>query len=230
MNWNAILGVACVISFTLPVVVILYNRYYTHRSLLALLIYYSLILIDNLLGEGIIPSTRQLQLVVGFLDNYLDTALMLTALLFFCPSREKQHKIRLLTLTFLVYEVAIICIQGFTRTSIILISGPGVGIILLYSFYLFLKQVKFSIYHGKNHGRVAMLASIFFGYACYVLIYFFHYIQRTPFEADVFKLYYISSMVSSVLMAVGLHMMRVRMKELESLKTTRRELALFFGH
>jgi NADH:ubiquinone oxidoreductase subunit K len=108
--------------------------------------------------------------------------------------------------------------------------GPGVGVVLLYSFYLFVRQIKFSIFHGKNHGRVLMLISIVFDFSCYGLIYFFQYIQKTPFQNDVFRLYYISSIVSSVLMAIGLHMMRVRMKELQSLKTTRKELALIFVH
>jgi hypothetical protein len=91
------------------------------------------------------------------------------------------------------------------------------------------RQVKFSIYHGKNHGRVLMLASILFGYACYALIYFFHYIEKTPYIADVFKLYYISSMISAVSMALGLHLMRRRIRELELLKVTRKELAIIFG-
>jgi hypothetical protein len=91
------------------------------------------------------------------------------------------------------------------------------------------KQIKFSIFHGKNHGRVLMLAALVFDCSCYGIIYFFSYIQKTPEQDDVFKLYYISSIISSILMAIGLHMMRTRMKELKTLKTTRKELALFFG-
>jgi NADH:ubiquinone oxidoreductase subunit K len=155
---------------------------------------------------------------------------MLTALLFFCPSKQRQNKIRLLTLLFLVYEIVIVCVFGFTINSITYITGPGVCIILLYSFYLFVKQVKFSIFHRKNHGRVLMLAAIVFDCSCYTLIYFFNYIEKTPYQNDVFKLYYISSIVSSILMAVGLQLMNKRMKELQALKITRKELAMFFNH
>lgn len=230
MNWNAMLGVACVISLTLPIVVILYNRYYTHRSLAALFAYYAVIFIDNLLGEKIIPSPDSVSRIVTFIDNYSNIPLLLTALLFFCPSKQKQSKVRLLTLIFIGFEIVMVAIYGFTRNSIIYIMGAGISVVLIYSFYLFVRQVKFSIFHGKNHGRVLMLVSIVFDCSCYGLIYFFEYIQKTPYQNDVFRLYYISSIISSVLMAIGLHMMRIRMKELKSLRTTRKELALFFGH
>lgn len=229
MNWNAILAVVCILSFMLPIAVIVYNRYYTHQSLAALLIYYSIIVIDNLVAEHFIPSTPAIEKYVGLLDNYADIPLMLTGLLFFCPSKQKQSRIRLLTILFVVYELVLTGILGFSRTAVIWIMAAGIPIIIIYSFYLFFRQVKFSIFHGKNHGRVLMLSGILFGYSCYLLIYYFHYIQKTPFEADVFKLYYISSIVSSLLMAIGLHMMRNRMKELRTLKITRKELAVFFG-
>ena len=121
-------------------------------------------------------------------------------------------------------------IYGFTKESITYIMGPGIVLVLGYTSFLFTRQVKFSIYHGKNHGRMIMLSSILFVYACYALIYFFHYIQKTPYKADVMMLYYISSIVSAIVMAIGLHLMRRRMKELEDIKVTRRELAIFFGH
>lgn len=229
MNWNTILSILCILSFTLPIAVIIYNRYYTHRSLAALLIYYSIVLIDNVLAEKIIPASTDVRRYVGLFDNYADIPLMLTGLLFFCPSKVKQQRIQLFTYLFIAYELVITFIYGFSRTSVVWIMAPGICIIVVYSFYLFLRQVKFSVFHGKNHGRVLMLAGILFGYSCYVLIYYFHYIQQTPFIADVFILYYITSIISSVLMAIGLHMMRTRMKELQSLKTTRKELAIFFG-
>jgi hypothetical protein len=230
MNWNALLGIACIISFTLPIAVIIYNRYYTHRSLAALLIYFALTLLDNLLAEGIIPSTAAFSGFVSIFDNYADVPLIMTALLFFCPNKQKQSKVRLLTILFLAYEIVITCIYGFNKTAVIYIMGAGTCLVLVYTSYLFVRQVRFSIFHGKNHGRMIMLASVLFGYACYLLIYYFNYIQNTPYKADVLKLYFISSVVSAVLMAIGLHLMRKRIQELKSVKITRKELAVFFGH
>ena len=230
MSWNAILGIACIVSFILPVLVILYNRYYTHRSLAALLVYYSLIFIDNLFAENIIPVGERVSKIFSILDNFCDVPLMLTVLLFFCPDRKKQNSIRLLTYAFIAYEIVIIAIHGFSTTAVTYVMGPGIAIVLGYASYLFVRQVKFSIYHSKNHGRMIMLSAIFFVYASYALIYFFHYLQKTPYINDVMMLYYISSILSAVVMAVGLHLIRRRLKELQSVQVTRKELAIFFGH
>ena len=228
MNLNAILGLACVISFTLPVIVIVFNRYFTHRSLAALLAYYLLVFTDNFFNDNYIHVSKKLNWVVNLVDNYTYLPLLLTALLFFCPGKQLQKKLRLFTYVFLAYEVLIISILGFTLNSVIYILGPGLVVIAVYSFYLFTHHAKFSIYHGKSPGKALVMASVFFDSASYIVIYFFAYILKTTLE-DVFTLYYIASIVSSVAMAIGLQMMRNRIKELESLQTTRKELALFFG-
>ncbi|HWJ29504.1 MAG TPA: hypothetical protein VNS32_23395 [Flavisolibacter sp.] len=230
MTWNSILGVACTISFLFPVAVIAYNRFYTHRSLSALLVYYLMTAVYILMSEQIIPTAAVFIRNYALVNNYLDAPLMLTSLLFFCPGRQKQRKVWILAFLFVVYEIVITMMYGFTGKAMIKILGPGICIILGYTFYLFVHQVKFSVMHRKNQGRMVMLAAILFAYSCYGLTYYFYYIQKTPYKADALSIYYVSSFVASTMMGVGLHLMRKRMKELRSLKITRRELAVFFGH
>ena len=230
MNWNALPGIACIISFFFPVGVIIYNRFYTQRSLAALLIYYVMATLNNLLSLGLIPVSENFNNLFGILTHYLEIPLLLTALLFFCPNKQKKQIIRALTLSFIAYEFAVTFIHGFTHEAIVYIIGPGLCLILVYTFFLFVWQVKFSIMHGKNQGRTFMLASILFAYACYALIYYFNYIQKTPYKEDTRLLYFISFFIASNLMGIGLYLMRKRIKELQSLKVTRKELALFFGH
>lgn len=229
MSLNAALGVACILSFIVPIAAITYNRFYTHRSLAALLIYYCITAIDNFFAQGFVPVSPAFTTNFGVLNNFLDIPLMLTTLLFFCPNRQKQKLIQVLTLFFVAYEIVVIILHGFTPKAIIYVMGPGIIIVLAYSLFLFIRQVKFSILHGKNQGRTVMLASIFFMYASYAFIYYFYYILRTPFKADTIILYFVASGISALLMGVGLHMIRQRMKELATLKTTRKELAVFFG-
>lgn len=229
MNWNAILGIACIVSLSAPVVVIIYHRYYKHRSLAALLIYYAAILLYLLMSQGIIPVSKSIRAPYGVFTNYLDVPLMLTALVFFCPNKQKQNIIRLLSYAFITYEILITFMFGFKSVSVTYIMGPGFAIVLAYALFLFVRQVKFSIMHGKNHGRMIMLASIIFLYSCYSLIYYFYYIEKTPEIRDTELIYYIASIVSSIAMATGLQLMNKRMKELQSLKITRKELAMFFN-
>jgi|GEM_PF-1515734 len=229
MSLNAILGVACIVSFCLPVTVICYNRFYKHRSLTALLVYYIFAIVDNLMSQGWIPVTSSFSKNFSIFNNYIDVPLMLTTLFFFCPSRQRQQRVHLLTVSFIAYELIVTAFHGFNTTAVVYIMAPGILIVLGYSFYLFIRQVKFSIVHGKNQGRTVMLASIFFLYASFSLIFYFYYIMKTPHKADTVMLYYIASTIAAIMMGIGLHMMRKRMKELATIQTTRRELALFFG-
>jgi hypothetical protein len=175
-----------------------------------------------------VPVSSALGWVISLIDNYTYVPLVLTGLLFFLPVKQNRNKMMLLVGAFVIYEVLVISTCNFTIDSIIYITGPGVCIILIFSFYLFIRQVKWTIFHGKNHGRLLMLTAVVFDCSCYSLIFFFNYIQKTPYQNDVFKLYYISSIVSSILMAIGLQLMNKRMKELQALKITRKELALVF--
>jgi len=229
MNWNTVLGTVCTVSFLLPVIVILYNRFYTYRSLIALLAYFVNAAVSNMMVRGLLPVSPGVRDNFGLLSNYLDVPLMLASLQFFCPNRQKQRLIRILIVSFIGFELAITLFHGFSRESITYIMGPGFILILLYSSYLFARQVKFSVMHRKNGGRMMMLASILFVYACYTLVYVFYYIQHTPYTSDVMAIYFIASFAASTLMAIGLHLTRKRMKELRSLRHTRRELEIFFN-
>lgn len=229
MNWNTFIGVAATVSLFLPVAAIIYYRLYRHRSLAALLISYVITALYNLMAEGLIPLPISFQRGFGVINNYLDIPLMLTALLFFCPIRQKQRSVHLVTALFVVYEITIACLFGLDPKAVVYIMGPGLVLILIYTFYLFARHIKMTVEFGKNAGRTLMLVSILFAYGSYGLIYYFYYIQKTPEVADVFLLYFITSFISAVIMTIGLHLIRKRMKELQEAKNTRRELAMFFG-
>lgn len=229
MSWNALFGVASIIAFFFPIAIILYFRLYKHRSLTALMIYYFIAAACSIMSEYHIPMSTDFRRAAGVVNNYLDVPLMLTALLFFCPNKLKQRKIHYLTALFIGYELAIAAIFGLQKEAVIYVMGPGIAIVFCYAFYLFARQVKFTIIHSKNAGRTLMLASILFAYGCYGLLYYFYYIQKTPYIADAFLLYFISSGFASTLMAVGLYLQRQRIRNLREAKITRKELALFFN-
>jgi len=229
MNWNTIIGVAATISLFLPVAAIVYYKLYQHRSLAALLVSYVITALYNLMSEGLLPLPASFQRGFGVINNYLDIPLMLTALLFFCPIKQKQRTVHIITAVFIGYEILIACFYGLDPKAVVYIMGPGLILILIYTFYLFARHIKITIEFGKNAGRTLMLVSILFAYGCYTIVYYFYYILKTQEVNDVFFLYYITSLVSSIIMAIGLHLIRKRMRELQEVKNTRRELAMFFG-
>jgi hypothetical protein len=229
MSWNTFFGVASIFCFLFPAGVITICKLYNHKSLAALLVYYILTAIYVLLTQQAVPSAPLLLNYFGVAINYLDAPLMLTVLLFFCSGKTRQKNVNWITFAFLGYELIVTLINGFNVTSLVYILGPGLIIVLFYTFFLFGRQVKLTIIHGKNLGRTLMLAAILFAYTCYVLIYYFYYVQKTPYKQDTLLIYYLSSIIASLLMGTGLMMMRKRIRELQALQLTRKELALFFG-
>jgi hypothetical protein len=230
MNWNTIIGVAATITMFVPAIAIVYNKLYQHRSLAALLISLLSTGIYNLFSENILPASPKFLDVFAVINNYLDIPLMLTALLFFCPIKQKQRAVHIVTAIYVAYEIVIACIFGLSPKAIVYIMGPGLTLILIYSFYLFIRHIRITVEFGKNAGRTLMLVAILFSYGCYALIYYFYYIQLTPAVGDIFLLYFISTFISSVLMTIGLQLIKNRMKQLQEVRNTRRELAMFFGN
>ena len=230
MSWNTIFGVAATFAMFLPVAAIIYYKLHNHRSLMALLVSYLIAILYNRTTEGLIPVSDSLSEQFGVLVNYLQIPLMLTALLFFCPIKQKQRTIHIITALFIAYEIVICAMFGFSTQAIIYVIGPGVLLVLIYAFYLFVKHIKMTIEFGKNAGRTLMLVSILFSYGCYGLVYYFCYIQKTPDASDALLLYSIFTLASAILMAIGLKSTRKRIRELEEVKNTRREMAMIFGH
>ncbi|HEY0065726.1 MAG TPA: hypothetical protein VGB46_00135 [Flavisolibacter sp.] len=230
MNWTAIIGMASTFALLLPVCLVLIYRLYTNRSLQALLLYYLLTAAYNLMVQDILPASTNIKIIFGTVNNYLDAPLMLLFLLFFCVEKWKIKAIYITLAAFVAYELVIALVFGFSKEANVYILGPGIIVVLLFSTVLFVRQIKRTIVMGKGLGKTLMLTSVVFSYGCFGLIYLFHYIQRTRNIGDIFLLYFISSFISSVLMAMGVALVRQHLRDLREIKLARRELQVFFNN
>ena len=228
MNPATIIGIIASFVLLLPVLIIVFCNLYKHISLLSLLLYYLMISLYNLADEGIMPLNNEIRQKFGIINNYLDVPLMLIVLLLFCTSKRKQITIYISLAGFVLFEIFVGILFQFKRDSIIYILGPGILLIFSYSLILFAQHVKISIEKNKGFGKTFMITSILFAYGCYIMIYYFYYIQKTKDVGDVFLIYYIVSIVSSLLMAAGLILIYRKSKQIKELQTTRKELAVFF--
>lgn len=225
---NALFGITSIVCFSLPIIAILYFRLYKHVSLIALMVYY-LLTILHCLGSTNIPPAPNFKDTWEVLFHYIEIPLMLSALLFFCPARQKQQKIHLLIAFFIAYEMIIAFFFGFTPLASLYIMTPGLAVIVLYSLFLFLRQLRFTVMHGKNTGRVLMLGALLFSYSCYLFMFYAYFVQKMPDVSGIYSVHFFSSSIAAILMTVGLLLMRHRIKELQELKVTRRELQMVFG-
>ena len=228
MSFYSILGIISAIAFFLPAFVILSSRLLINISLLALVLYFLLVMTHNLMAANILLVSKEAQTKFGVINNYLDVPLMLTGMLMFCTEKWKQRIVVSSIICFCAFELIIFFQHQLQPISSKYIMGPGIVLILFYSLYLFINNIKNTIVQGKGVGKTLMITSILFAYGCYFLVYLFAYIQRTSDRQDVFIIYYLASIIFSVLMAAGLIWVKKRLREIKEVQTTRKELSVFF--
>lgn len=222
-------GVTSILCFGLPVLAIVLFKLYRHTSLIALALYYVVTIVHCLYAQNI-PPVPDFQSSFDIAYSYIEIPLMLTSLLFFCHIRERRQIMQKIIVGFVAYEVLVSLYFRFSPSATIYIVTPGLLIVTGYTAFLFLQQLKFTILHHKNSGRVLMLGAILFSYAVYALVYYAYFIQKQTNITEIYSLYFVSSTVASLLMSVGLFMMRHRIKELQELKIVRKELQMIFGN
>lgn len=228
MITDSLFGVTSILCFGLPVLVILFFRLYRHTSLIALALYYVLT-IFHCIGANTIPPVPDFTNPFDVAYTFVEIPLILTALLFFCPAGQRQRGIYRLIGFFVMYEICISLFAGSLARASVYIMAPGLTIVVLYAAYLLVRQLKFTLGHGKNIGRVLMLGAILFSYGTYLLVYFTYFIREQKEIAEIYSLYFLSATLASLLMSAGLFMMRFRIRELQELKVVRRELQMVFG-
>lgn len=225
---QTLFGLTSIFCFALPILTILYFRLFRHTSLIALMVYYGLAIL-RCLNSSSLPPVPDFNNTAEALFGYIEVPLMLLALHFFCPAKQHQQPVYRFVAAFAVYEVFVAALYGFTPLTSLYIMTPGLVVIVLYSFFLFLRQLRFTLLHGKNAGRVLMLGALLFSYSCYLFVFVACFILDWKDMFFAYALHFFSASMAAVMMSAGLYLMRHRIRELQELKVTRRELQMVFG-
>lgn len=229
MTWIKIVGLLSISALFLPVLLLLFFRLYQNISLLALGFYCFITAVYNLMGEGFLPVPDKVLDVFSVVNNYLDAPLM-SSIFFMYGNKNKTRKLLLICMgLFVVYELVILWKFGLKIDSSKYVLGPGVALVFCLGLYFFSYQAKRTLFFGKWMGRTLISAAIVFAYGCYGLIYYFYYIGETPFVADIFLLYYITSFIFSLLVSLAFFYIYQKHCRIKEVQQVRRELALFFG-
>lgn len=224
MTWNYVMGIISSVALFCPVFLILILRLGAYRTFPALIIYYSSVFIYNLMTEGHIAASSELIQYWGLVNNLADAPLMLIFLLYFSTTLVFAQRMKMVIASYVLFEVIVLSVKGFNIEAITIILGPGIILVLGFCIYFFIRHAKMAILHRKAAGKALMAAALLFGYGCFGIIYLMYYIFKTPFIEDTFLVYFIAVTVSSLLMSIGIIVEEKRIKKLNELKITRREL------
>lgn len=202
-NWIYWFGLITIACMLLPIVAVLIRQQFSF-SFVALLVYFSFTFLYNLLFIAFPefpPNTRR---TIGILNNFLDVPLILIFLRHFCTSERLKKMLNISLVSFLVFVIIVVFIHGFTVKAISIFEGPGILLILAFSFYFFTKYVKMAFTQKGEISKTLMTSGILFAYSVYFLVFLFYYVLKTPHKLDALIVYFFASLIASVLIGIGL--------------------------
>jgi hypothetical protein len=180
--------------------------------------------------QNVIISPRWFYQSLGILDNILDAPLMLVFLAFFATSALMTRRIMTTLFAFIGFEAIILVIYGFSLKAVKIILGPDIAVVWIYSFMFFLRNVRLAITNSKATGKAVMASSVLLSYTIFSLVYIFYYLaNNTQYQDDSRLIYYLVTIISALLMSIGILIENKRLKKLDELKNTRKELAAIYG-
>lgn len=229
MSWNSTLGLVALIALALPIILMCVMRLATYKTFPALLAVLAISFVQNLFHLGYIQVPAYVIREINFWNNLLDAPLMILFLTYLSSSPEFARRMKKGILGFMLFEVAILLIDGWNLDSLTIILGPGLALVFGLSLHFFTRNTRITIMHKKASGKAIISAALLFAYGCYALIYLMYYVMRTPNVADTFLVYFLTVIFSSLLLSAGLIVERKRIQKLNELKVTRRELSLIYS-
>ncbi|MFI5129227.1 MAG: hypothetical protein ACHQFX_04520 [Chitinophagales bacterium] len=229
MNWFDVVGMISTVSLFLPILFIVTFRLAWYKSFPALLVYYTITFGFNLLSIDFFKADKNFIYYYGVANNLLDAPLMLSFMTYFSKTALFRKKMKMVIPVFLLFELIVIAIYGFNIGAAIIVLGPGLLLVLGFSLLFFIHQAKITIVHQKAAGKALIVASLLFAYGGYSFVYVVYYLLKTPYKTDTFLVYYLISIISSVLIAIGIMYERKRVRELMELQTARKELKVIYG-
>lgn len=225
MTSNSIMGFISSIALFLPILFILFFRQGGYKTFPALVCYYTIVFIYNLMTEGYIKVSHETIYYWSICNNLLDAPLMLFFLTYFSTTRALTKKIKIIICLLIVFEIIVILLKGFTTEAITIVLGPSLLAVLFFCTYFFIRQTKTTILYRKATGKAIIAASLLFAYGCYSIIYLMYYVFKTQHVADTFLIYFLVATFSSCLMCTGIFIERKRIQKVNELLQTRKELS-----
>ncbi|MBK8311805.1 MAG: hypothetical protein IPL04_13810 [Chitinophagaceae bacterium] len=225
MTWNTIMGFVSSFALFIPIAIILLLKLGGYRCFVALLVYYSSVIIFNLMSEGYIPTDRAITYYWGVTNNMLDVPLMLTFLTYFSPSKKYTKRMMILAGAFVAFELIVMIVTRFSVNGLTIILGPGLIIIAGFCLQFFIRYATMAIEHRKATGKAFIAGSMLFAYGCFSILYVLFYVAKTDQVEDTFLIFFIATSISALLMSTGLIIEWKRIKKIKEIKITRKELS-----
>lgn len=228
MNSLSVIGLVSSIALVLPLVLIISLRLVSYKTFPAIFFYYLTILAYNIVRSQYFPVNPGVINGWNVLNNFIDAPLVLYFLTYFSTSASLTKKMHWLIAGLLTFQLAVVGVMGFNSDAISIFLGPGILLVIAFSLHFFVRQTKITISHQKAAGKAIISAALLFAYGCYAILYVVYYVLKMPNIQDTFIIYYSVITISSIGMAIGIIAESKRVRKLNELLQTRKELSVIY--
>ncbi|RYY62467.1 MAG: hypothetical protein EOO05_02700 [Chitinophagaceae bacterium] len=224
-----LMGLLSTLALALPIIFLVVTRLAWYKCFPALLVYFALMVSHNLTSLHFIPVSTSFINNQGLLNNLLDAPLMLGFLTYFSQTAAYRKSLLIIIGVYIAFEVVVVAMLGFNRMSNTVIMAPGLLITLLLSSVFFTHYVKLTLVNQKALGKLLMVLSLLLAYGVYCFIYVVFFLMDTRFVQDTKIIFYLVTVISSIVLCVGIMIERNRVRHLSELHKTREELKAIYG-
>jgi hypothetical protein len=191
-------------TLILPVLAIAFKRSMWHPTMVALLIYYIQFFFFSLITNGFVDIPGADESLVSFSHIIFDLPLVLLFMQYFTDDASVKTNIRYGLLAWVAMGILITAVNGLSGRTITLLMGPGLLLADIISMAFFVKYIKAGIRHKSETGKAFMAGSLVFLYGSYSLMFFIEYVLHAARDVEIYFLFQVSTIVSSLLMTIGI--------------------------
>lgn len=229
MNLFKLLGLISTFALLVPLVMLLATRLTFYKSFPFLFVYYLILFTFNLLVLQYIQIPVDFKRYHGILNNLLDAPLMMGFLMYFCRTPQLKKTLKFALIGFLLFEVCVLVLYGYSRQASVIISGPGLLLVSVFALLFFIHQVKIAVVYHKAAGKALIIASVLFAYIGFTYVYVVFYFLNKSYQQDAHIVFFLITIFSSISISIGIGLERKRVRQLTELKTTREELKQLYA-
>lgn len=223
------MGLISTIALFIPIILLLALKLAWYKSFPALFLFYFFLLSYNVVSLNYIPVSQDFVFYHKLINHLLEVPLILLFYTYFSRTTAFRKKLLIGTFVFIAFEMATLAFYGFTKRATTVFLSPGLLAVLILSAFFFFYQVRIAVIYHKAVGKAIIIASLVFAFAGFSFVYVVNHLIDTNYAKDLHLIYYLTTIITSIPMSIGLYFERRRVQHLAELQTTREELKKIYG-
>jgi hypothetical protein len=201
-----ILSVATVLSFFVPLIIVILKRLAKDPFFVSFAIYWSISGITGL--TDFVPGIpKHVSQTVGAVANMLDIPIVLALLYYTSTSLMVKKFTSVAFICYMILEASGVLIKGVNYEALKYPLGTGLVLVLIVITWEIARYLQKVEHSNRQNAKVLIYAALLFEYACYIVVYVVDYFTNdTDYQSlkpDMYLIYYVSTLIGILIASSG---------------------------